>query len=172
MRPRVEVLRLNFKPSRVTAGSEPLRERKDTAEAGYTLQPLPGGDWIVRVRHVDFRRRGSARLTPLESSQGNGRARRDGAGGTPGVSQQIVGRCASGEEIVECRLTNSRGTEAAILTLGATLRTCLVARCARRMGRCRARLRHGRGVFERQRVLRRDGGPIRQPNRERSIQHR
>jgi hypothetical protein len=49
----VDVLRLNFKPSRVTAGGEPLRERKDTAEAGYTLQPLPGGDWIVRVRHVN-----------------------------------------------------------------------------------------------------------------------
>jgi hypothetical protein len=47
-----EVLRLSFKPSRVTAGGEPLRERKDTAEAGYTLQPLPGGDWIVRIRHV------------------------------------------------------------------------------------------------------------------------
>jgi hypothetical protein len=48
----VEVLRLSFKPSRVTAGGEALHERKDTAEAGYTVQPLPAGDWIVRVRHV------------------------------------------------------------------------------------------------------------------------
>jgi hypothetical protein len=48
----VEVLRLNFKPSRVTAGSETLHERKDTAEAGYTVQALPAGDFVVRVRHV------------------------------------------------------------------------------------------------------------------------
>lgn len=53
--------------------------------------------------------------------------RRRGRSGTPQVSQQIVGRCARGEDIAECRLTNSRGTEAAILTLGATLRTCVVA---------------------------------------------
>jgi hypothetical protein len=47
-----EVLRLNFKPARVSAGGAALHERSDTREAGYTLQPLPGGDWIVRVRHV------------------------------------------------------------------------------------------------------------------------
>jgi aldose 1-epimerase len=62
----------------------------------------------------------------LESSQGT-ELRRRGRGGTAGVSRETVGRCATGEEIVECRLTNSRGTEAAILTLGATLRTCVVA---------------------------------------------
>ena len=49
----VDVLRLNFKPTRVAAGGGELHERKDTAQAGYTLQPLPGGDWIVRVRHVN-----------------------------------------------------------------------------------------------------------------------
>ena len=48
-----EVLRLRFKPSRVTAGGAALKERSDTREAGYTLQPLPGGDWVVRVRHVN-----------------------------------------------------------------------------------------------------------------------
>jgi len=48
-----EVLRLSFKPSRVTAGGAALHERSDTREAGYTLQPASGGDWIVRVRHLD-----------------------------------------------------------------------------------------------------------------------
>jgi hypothetical protein len=49
----VEVLRLNFKPTRVSAGGSELHERKDTDQAGYTLQPLTGGDWVVRVRHVN-----------------------------------------------------------------------------------------------------------------------
>jgi hypothetical protein len=48
-----EVLRLSFKPTRVTAGGSALNERADTHEAGYTLQPLSGGDWVVRVRHVN-----------------------------------------------------------------------------------------------------------------------
>jgi hypothetical protein len=47
-----EVLRLRFKPARVTAGGAALKLRGDTHEAGYTLQGLAGGDWIVRVRHV------------------------------------------------------------------------------------------------------------------------
>ena len=46
---------------------------------------------------------------------------------TPRVSQATVGRLATGEEVIECRLMNTRGTEAAILTLGATLRACVVA---------------------------------------------
>jgi hypothetical protein len=48
-----EVLRLSFKPLRVTAGGAALNQRGDTRETGYTIQPLPGGDWIVRVRHVN-----------------------------------------------------------------------------------------------------------------------
>ena len=48
-----EVLRLSFKPLRVTAGGATLKQRGDTRETGYTIQPLPGGDWIVRVRHVN-----------------------------------------------------------------------------------------------------------------------
>jgi len=48
-----DVLRLSFKPTRVTAGGAALNERADTHEAGYKLQPLPGGDWAVRVRHVN-----------------------------------------------------------------------------------------------------------------------
>jgi hypothetical protein len=47
-----DVLRLSFKPSRVTAGGAALNQRDDTREAGYILQQLSGGDWIVRVRHV------------------------------------------------------------------------------------------------------------------------
>jgi hypothetical protein len=48
-----EVLRLRFKPMRVTAGGAALRQRGDTREPGYTLQSVAGGDWIVRVRHVN-----------------------------------------------------------------------------------------------------------------------
>lgn len=46
---------------------------------------------------------------------------------TVAVSKSIVGRLPSGVEVVECRLTNNVGTEATILTLGATLRTFEVA---------------------------------------------
>jgi hypothetical protein len=48
-----EVLRLSFKPGRVSAGGALLHERADSRAAGYALQALAGGDWIVRVRHVD-----------------------------------------------------------------------------------------------------------------------
>jgi hypothetical protein len=47
-----EVLRLNFKPARVTSGGAVLTERRDLKEEGYTVQPLPGGDYAVRVRHA------------------------------------------------------------------------------------------------------------------------
>ena len=46
-----EVLRLNFRPRKVTAGGAALAERKDLKEQGYTLQPLPDGDYVVHVRH-------------------------------------------------------------------------------------------------------------------------
>lgn len=42
------------------------------------------------------------------------------------VSRRIVGTLASGAEVTEFRLTNRRGIEACILTLGATVRSCLV----------------------------------------------
>jgi hypothetical protein len=48
-----EVLRLSFKPARVSAGGVVLHERADSRAAGYALQMLAGGDWILRVRHVD-----------------------------------------------------------------------------------------------------------------------
>jgi hypothetical protein len=48
-----EVLRLNFKPSHVLAGTVSLTQRADTRDAGYTLEPLPNGDFVLRVRHVN-----------------------------------------------------------------------------------------------------------------------
>ena len=33
-------------------GGAALHVRTDNSEEGYTLQPLTGGDWIIRVRHV------------------------------------------------------------------------------------------------------------------------
>ena len=47
-----EVLRLNFRPARVTAGGSSLAERHDLKEEGYTIQPLASGDYAVRVRHA------------------------------------------------------------------------------------------------------------------------
>lgn len=46
-----EVLRLNFKPERIAAGSSVLMERKDLHEPGYTVEPTSEGDFIVRVAH-------------------------------------------------------------------------------------------------------------------------
>ena len=46
-----EVVRLNFKPSRVTAGDKTLSERTDLREEGFTLQALPHGDYVLRIRH-------------------------------------------------------------------------------------------------------------------------
>ena len=47
-----EVLRLTFRPTRVAAGNETLKERHDLESAGYTVDPSPGGDFVVRVRHA------------------------------------------------------------------------------------------------------------------------
>src|SRR2546422_641656 len=48
-----EVLRVNFKPARVTSGGAALTERRDLREVGYTVQALSGGDYVVRVRHAN-----------------------------------------------------------------------------------------------------------------------
>jgi len=48
-----EVLRLNFKPSRITAGGAPLAEDNDLAAEGFTVKALAGGDWVVRIRHMN-----------------------------------------------------------------------------------------------------------------------
>ncbi len=47
-----EVLRLHFKPARVTAGGKELLQREDLKQAGYTLEGLAGGDYVLRVRHT------------------------------------------------------------------------------------------------------------------------
>lgn len=46
-----EVLRLKFRPTAVTAGGKALEGRKDLNAPGYTLETLPGGDVVLRVRH-------------------------------------------------------------------------------------------------------------------------
>jgi hypothetical protein len=46
-----QVMRLNFKPTRVTAGETILQERKDLLQAGYTIEPAQG-DFIVRLHHA------------------------------------------------------------------------------------------------------------------------
>ena len=46
-----EVLRLNFKPVRVTAGGASLNPRNDLQQDGYTLQQLYGRDYVLRIRH-------------------------------------------------------------------------------------------------------------------------
>jgi hypothetical protein len=46
-----EVLRLNFKPARITAGGLAFEVHKDTAQAGYTVEQTGHGDFIVRIRH-------------------------------------------------------------------------------------------------------------------------
>ena len=48
-----EVIRLSFKPSRVTAGGSGLAERSDLKSEGFTLQPLPEGDWALRIKHTN-----------------------------------------------------------------------------------------------------------------------
>ena len=48
-----EVARLNFRPAHITAGGTALAERNDLQSAGFTLKPLAGGDWVVRIRHTD-----------------------------------------------------------------------------------------------------------------------
>jgi hypothetical protein len=47
-----EVLRLSFKPAHVTAGGVALAPRADLKGEGFTLEPLAGNDWAVRIKHV------------------------------------------------------------------------------------------------------------------------
>ena len=47
-----EVLRLTYRPTRITAGTETLRERSDLASDGYTVESLAASDFVVRVRHA------------------------------------------------------------------------------------------------------------------------
>ena len=47
-----EVLRISFKPVRILAGGTALAERGDLKEEGYTMRPLPGGDYVIRINHT------------------------------------------------------------------------------------------------------------------------
>jgi hypothetical protein len=47
-----EVLRLHFKPAQITAGGVALPQGGSIEKDGYSIEPLPGGDFVVRVRHT------------------------------------------------------------------------------------------------------------------------
>ena len=47
----VDVLRLAFRPAVVHAGGRALPLVESLAGEGYTVRPIPGGDFVVRVRH-------------------------------------------------------------------------------------------------------------------------
>ena len=49
--PAIDVLRLAFEPQAITADGESLSRRGDLEANGYTVQALPSGDAIVRIRH-------------------------------------------------------------------------------------------------------------------------
>ena len=51
-RAATEVLRLHFKPTRITVGGTPLEQRENLQQEGFTLESLPRGDFVVRVRHT------------------------------------------------------------------------------------------------------------------------
>jgi hypothetical protein len=51
----VEVLRLAFQPTRVTADGIPLKQRASLRGDGYLVQPLGGGDTLVRIHHANAR---------------------------------------------------------------------------------------------------------------------
>jgi pimeloyl-ACP methyl ester carboxylesterase len=51
----VEVLRLAYRPAAVHAGSRALPLMETLTEEGYTVRPLGGGDYVVRIRHEQAR---------------------------------------------------------------------------------------------------------------------
>ncbi len=48
----IEVLRLIYAPARILVSGSALPRRSDLADEGYTVEPLTGGDCIVRARHL------------------------------------------------------------------------------------------------------------------------
>jgi hypothetical protein len=47
-----EVLRLTYNPRHVTSGGFALSRQQDRSLPGYTVQPVDGGDYVVRIRHA------------------------------------------------------------------------------------------------------------------------
>lgn len=52
----VDVLRVAFDPSRITADDAALSKRSDLQANGFTSKPLPSGDFIVTIRHDGMRK--------------------------------------------------------------------------------------------------------------------
>jgi hypothetical protein len=50
-----EVLRLKARPTQITAGTDTLAIVDDLRKEGYTVKPLPGGDFVLHVRHRSAR---------------------------------------------------------------------------------------------------------------------
>ena len=50
-----EVLRVDFRPASIVAGGEVLRQRRTLSGQGYTIQRLPHGDFVLRIRHLHSR---------------------------------------------------------------------------------------------------------------------
>ncbi len=48
---RLDLLRLSYRPGLVTADGATLAPRPRLDRGGYTVEPLPGGDCLVRIRH-------------------------------------------------------------------------------------------------------------------------
>jgi len=48
-----ELLRLSFLPARVTAGGAELSKQDALKGEGYSIQPIDGGDYVVRVNHMN-----------------------------------------------------------------------------------------------------------------------
>jgi hypothetical protein len=46
-----EVMRLTFNPTQILAGGVPLKRQENLDNDGYTVDSLPGGDFVVRIRH-------------------------------------------------------------------------------------------------------------------------
>jgi hypothetical protein len=54
-RSAVEVLRLSYRPLHVLAGGRGLPRLSALTREGYILRLLPGGDFVVRIRHDSAR---------------------------------------------------------------------------------------------------------------------
>jgi hypothetical protein len=50
-----DVLRVKYKPVRITAGASQLQLRETSHEAGYTIRPASGGDYVLQIRRQGAR---------------------------------------------------------------------------------------------------------------------
>jgi hypothetical protein len=81
----VETLRMTGRPSSVRAGAVSLARRGDLLEQGYTVAPLAGGGFVVRVRHRTPGEVSVASQAPATSADGPaGAGEENGPGGLTG----------------------------------------------------------------------------------------